>query len=426
MSNPGWRPPGRPRVRHGYYTGGPLVGDFYGLSHEAAIMESGVRQVFTPHQPVQPGEELAGRKREVRKLVEVLNTPGQHALLYGDRGVGKSSLANVVSHAFRQAAGRDYFVKRCDHTDTFESIFRDPLAAVGVDVLRVEYVTQEITTRKAEVAAFDVLTAGRERQHGQSTTYRPEGTMGASEAARHLAGLSGFMLIDELDGVGDPVARRKVAELIKQLSDLGSAFKLLLVGIAETATDLTGAHPSVQRSLRETKLHLMAEETLRNIIARGAHRLGLSFDDDVMTAIARLSAGYPHFTHLLALKCAENAIRNGQRRVEPSDLPLAMTIAVEDAEGTLRQAYHSGVRASAEGHRAVLTAAASLDGIEFTTAQLRDALPPALNPAGPLRRLVSDDGATILRRTTKGVYRFSDPRMRSYIRIIHLMIDPIG
>lgn len=89
----------------------------------------------------------------------------------------------------------------------------------------------------------------------------------------------------------------------------------------------------------------------------------------------------------------------------------------------LRQAYHSGVRASTEGHRAVLTAAASLDGIEFTTAQLRDAVPPALNPAGPLRRLVSDDGATILRRTAKGVYRFSDPRMRSYI---HLMIDPIG
>ena len=420
-----WRPAGRPRVRRDYHNAHIRNRDFYDLAPESAIVEAGVREVFTPYQPVQPGEELTGRSSEIRKLVEVLNTPGQHALLYGDRGVGKSSLANVVSHTIKQAALRDYFVKRCDHTDTFETIFKDPLAAAGVDVMRVEYVQQEATTRKGEIK-LHTLAGGRERQTASSTTYRPDGTIGASDAARHLADLPAFMLVDELDVVRDPTARHKIAELITHLSDQSSSFKLLLVGVAETATDLTDAHASVQRRLRETELQLMAEDNLRDIVAQGAQKLRLTFDGDVMTTIARLSAGYAHFTHLLALKCAENAIRTGRSRIERSDLPLAMTTAVEDAEGTLRQSYYASVRAQTEAYREVLSAAAALDGVEFTTRQLRQAMPTLSSPTGPLRRLVSDDGTSILRRTAKGVYRFSDPRMRSYIRIIHLMLDPIG
>ncbi|MEV6448602.1 hypothetical protein [Amycolatopsis sp. NPDC051716] len=90
-----------------------------------------------------------------------------------------------------------------------------------MDVLQVEYMRQESTTRKTKLAALETLTAGRDRQVAQSATYRPGGVLGASDAARHLAGLTGFMLIDELDVVGDPVARRKTAELIKVLRDQG-------------------------------------------------------------------------------------------------------------------------------------------------------------------------------------------------------------
>lgn len=71
--------------------------DPYGLEREVKIARSGVRNVFTPHQPVAQHTFLYGRSTAVKTLVETLNTPGQHVLLYGDRGVGKSSLANVVA-----------------------------------------------------------------------------------------------------------------------------------------------------------------------------------------------------------------------------------------------------------------------------------------------------------------------------------------
>jgi energy-coupling factor transporter ATP-binding protein EcfA2 len=58
-------------------------------------------------------------------LIEQINTPGQHALLYGDRGVGKSSLANIASNLLLKHVARGaLYEKRCDSETTFEEIVR--------------------------------------------------------------------------------------------------------------------------------------------------------------------------------------------------------------------------------------------------------------------------------------------------------------
>ena len=73
------------------------AGDLFGLNREKKIAESGVRDIFAPHRPIAEGNLLFGRQTEVRSIIETLNTPGQHVLLYGERGVGKTSIANVIS-----------------------------------------------------------------------------------------------------------------------------------------------------------------------------------------------------------------------------------------------------------------------------------------------------------------------------------------
>lgn len=62
-------------------------------------MASGVREVFTPHNPVTKQEYLHGRESVVSRIIKATNTPGQHALLYGDRGIGKTSVANIGRRA---------------------------------------------------------------------------------------------------------------------------------------------------------------------------------------------------------------------------------------------------------------------------------------------------------------------------------------
>ena len=93
-----------------------------------------------------------GRTQEVKALIEHLNTPGQHALLFGDRGVGKSSLANISSDLLlsRLAKGK-FFRKRCDSTDTFYSILAEPLAAVGVNRALIETEKSKTEGGKADV-----------------------------------------------------------------------------------------------------------------------------------------------------------------------------------------------------------------------------------------------------------------------------------
>ena len=81
----------------------------FGLERLQRITTSGIRNVFTPFRPVRDIELLFDRENEVSRLVETTSTLGQHALIFGERGAGKSSLANaatVLLAPLREAARR--------------------------------------------------------------------------------------------------------------------------------------------------------------------------------------------------------------------------------------------------------------------------------------------------------------------------------
>lgn len=398
----------------------------FGLEREEAIAASGVRDVFTPHTPINHADLLFGRSREVQKMVATLNTPGQHVLVYGERGVGKSSLANVVCALLSILLTKKMFIKRCDASDTFESILKGPLAEVGADLVLTD-VTEE-RERKVGVAASVLKGSVSTNQVG---TYRASHSLSPSTVAEEIADLEGLLVVDEADAIGDAVDKRKLAELMKLLSDAGSKFKVMVVGIAATGADLTAAHPSVHRCLRETKLERIADSGLRAILTEGSSKVGLSFTPKVSAAIVRLSAGYPYFTHLIALKCAEEAVADSRSEIRDAHLKEALDLAVVDAEDTLKTAYDKAVRsASTQTYRQIVSAAASVKTEEFSAAELRDAIERhtgehisqgSLNNF--LKRLLSNDGASLLRRTAKGVYKFSDPRMASYARMVGTIIE---
>ena len=101
---------------------------------ERRLKESGVRDVFTPHTPINQENLFRGRIPEVQQILSTLNTPGQHVLLFGDRGVGKSSLANIASSKLINIAGKELVIKRCSKSDSFTTIFENILIKCGVDL----------------------------------------------------------------------------------------------------------------------------------------------------------------------------------------------------------------------------------------------------------------------------------------------------
>lgn len=101
---------------------------------ERRLKESGVRDVFTPHTPINQENLFRGRMAEVQQILSTLNTPGQHVLLFGDRGVGKSSLANITSSKLIKITEKELVIKRCSKSDSFCTIFENVLMKCGIDL----------------------------------------------------------------------------------------------------------------------------------------------------------------------------------------------------------------------------------------------------------------------------------------------------
>ena len=52
--------------------------------------------VFKPTSPINREDLFAGRQSQRQDVLDAINQQGQHAVLYGERGVGKTSLANML------------------------------------------------------------------------------------------------------------------------------------------------------------------------------------------------------------------------------------------------------------------------------------------------------------------------------------------
>src|SRR5215470_5763236 len=90
-----------------------------------------VSQAFSPSAPIDKATLFAGRLEQVSSVVSAVFQRGQHVIIYGERGVGKTSLANVLFD-FLSANGLrslDSGTINCDQSMDFSSlwhkIFRD-------------------------------------------------------------------------------------------------------------------------------------------------------------------------------------------------------------------------------------------------------------------------------------------------------------
>ena len=56
---------------------------------------SGLARVFTPHAPVNDRDLFRGLLDQIFAVSAAINQNGLHVMLYGERGVGKTSMANL-------------------------------------------------------------------------------------------------------------------------------------------------------------------------------------------------------------------------------------------------------------------------------------------------------------------------------------------
>ena len=102
---------------------------------ERLRLRAEVGKVFNPAAPVEQKALFAGRLEQVNSVVDAISQRGQHAIIYGERGVGKTSLANVLQE-FLASAGQRVLVLRfngeesASYTTVWKKMFADLEATV--------------------------------------------------------------------------------------------------------------------------------------------------------------------------------------------------------------------------------------------------------------------------------------------------------
>jgi hypothetical protein len=93
-----------------------------------------VGSIFSPSAPVTTEDLFAGRTRQLRILLDAVPTRGQHAIVYGERGVGKTSIGRVLTVILEIDGSGSVLAPyvNCDSTDTFDSIWRKAFIRVPV------------------------------------------------------------------------------------------------------------------------------------------------------------------------------------------------------------------------------------------------------------------------------------------------------
>ena len=176
---------------------------------------------FTPASPVSEDELFAGRIGQVRRVIDAINQKGQHAIIYGERGVGQTSLANILSSRLVSRAGVEAIAPRinCDGTDNFNTLWKKALEKIEM-VQGTKGIGFGPVTTETVGTAKDLLSNGEKVT--PDTVRRLLATIGSNRLL--------VVILDEFDRLANKAARRAVADTIKALSDHAVSATVVVVG----------------------------------------------------------------------------------------------------------------------------------------------------------------------------------------------------
>lgn len=396
------------------------------LERERKIEASGVRRIFTPFAPIKTEGFLLGRAEEVQELISSVNTPGQYALIYGNRGVGKSSLAVVVSKIVKKHFNYDVFITRCDSETTLTRILSDVLVSLGIDPNRINEKFQSAQSGAAKAGVGFFGADIKSQRTSWTETDSKTNLQSSAWLAKLVKDKKYLLVVDEADAIKCEVEKRKISEFLKILSDSSAKFKMIIVGVATTGKDLIENHKSVERCINEIVLSPIKISALKSIVTEGAKRLNLHIEDDVVDDIVDISCGYPHFVHLIALRCAEQAIIEELQLFTQEMLPEALRLSAKYSDGRFKRIYEECIEINSDVTRKVLLGAALCHHKGFLVRELLEMTTNAVDNSlskwqieNCLRRIVNSGQADVITRVGRGHYRFADPRMPSYIRMLN-------
>lgn len=345
--------------------------------------------VFRPSIPIDKTDLFFGRQSQLRDIVDAINQNGQHVILYGERGVGKTSLANMIVYFAR--AGQPVSVPHvnCGPTDSFSDIWRLVFS-------------EAISLSKRQKPEFSKALAREIQRFVEGD--RPATADAVRQLVLRVSEEAAFVaVLDEFDEIEDAAVRQEMASTIKLFSDRNVPATIVLVGVADNVTGLLSDHRSIERCLVQVKMPRMSRDEIEQIVTKNLKVVGIEVEQAALHEISRISRGLPHYAHLLGLHSARIAVDEGLQILNQEHVTKALKTAIDKAQLSIQEEYHTATASSRRDaqYKQVLTACAMADTDEFGY------FPPA-SVREPLTRIWKKD-ATV-EGFAKHLHEFCKPK----------------
>ena len=303
-----------------------LEGSFTPSSdNDWSLLRMAAQNLFNPKTPIDDDKLFAGRIDQVNNLLDVVYEPGGHAIIFGERGVGKTSLAKIMPKKIAPIIPNINVPEpiSCMTGDDFYKIwgnaFNDYSAGVRTPAEHF----------KSRDNPYEILNALAD----------------LPDDKKHI------FIFDEFDRVDDDKTYHLMADVLKHLSNNPGNVTIIIVGVGDTLLDLFGKHESIVRCCEQIKMPRMSDKECFAILDDRLPRIRFEIDRDVRVKIVKMSQGLPGYVHLLGQLTLKRAIEAQRLMITVQDLDDALSEALEKADHNARSDYYKAVSSSAKDNK---------------------------------------------------------------------------
>lgn len=379
-----------------------------GESGRSLDLQTKLRQSFGSAQPVSDTRFFAGRQETLQRIITALEGEGTHIVMFGERGIGKTSILHILSDIARKAR-YEVIYDSCSGDTRFDTIARSILSRLP------------LIYHKETPLVSDEVESGE--SFANLLTDKPVGAREMSDLLTQVIGTRVLVILDEYDRVEDAVFRRQTAELIKNLSDRMAPVHLLIAGVAEDLDELIDYIPSIRRNIAAIEVPAMTNDEIREIVRIGSETSGIDFDDTGIDRIVHYAGGSPYVARLVCLHAAMEAQRLKTSKITSEIVDGAARRVVREWHERMPSLIKRKLESGQVTPQIDLLLAASLASYvnhsRFSIEDIRNAYLSvgSVPPVDLARRVESSD---LIRPEGEGedrLYRLIDPGLGAYLRM---------
>ena len=334
------------------------------IGYEKHAFGEKLNKVLSASQPIQSVEHLYGRASQLDQIEKALFAPGRHIFIYGDRGVGKSSLAATAANQY-QSPDSSYIDVGCSPKATLNNIVANIAdQAINASRLRRTKTTKSIQADLRYLKAAVTAETSATNLHEDINSLTD--AVGILKEAASLHSDVPVVVLDEFDRITDPTERCAFADLVKQLGDKKIPLKIIFTGVGKSLDELLGAHDSAIRQFEGIELPKLSWEARWDIVLNATDTFGLAIDREIYIRIAAVCDGYPYYAHFITEKMLWRVFEdpNLVTQITWDHYHAGLRDAIESISAQLKRPYQDAVNRRTPDYEEVLWATADSEYLE--------------------------------------------------------------